>query len=689
VGPIITNVPGNHIVDCAVNAIPLEHLFQFDTDCGLGSTVDVSGPITNGTAGCPGTTISYTYTVTDVCGRSASATQVYTLANEGPEFICPTQFCVIDCSDDLDVFQAKFDAYADLAIVTSSCSENSEFTITNNFNSGGFIPNNCGTGPVAFPGTIAYQVVTFTATDACDRQSTCTSLVVLVDTDSPVINGNVSIGLANCNDADLQQGYTDWATNQLNGLSVTDGCASGIVDLSYSPLVPNVDCSNGLASTLVSFTATDGCGNATILNAYYRIIDNGTTGPVMATISGSILTEENEALEVVEVTITGSTMSGTLMTDDEGYFGFNTEMNQNYEVSPQRDDDYLNGITTMDLILIGRHVLELQTIDSPYKLIAADINRSGTITAMDMIGLRRLILAIDNQFANNTSWRFVDANYIFPNPTNPFASTFPEVQNINNLSESAITDFIGVKIGDVNGSAIPNQLVNTGDTRDRETLNFAIEDQQLIAGETYTVDFMARDFKEIMGYQFTLNYDETILAFSDIVGGQLPNLKADNFGIHNELGAVTCSWNDQTTVSVNDDEVLFSLAFTARENILLSEALTLDSRLTVAEAYGERSEQMNLGLTFNNLEVDELVLFQNQPNPFKAETMIGFTLPETSTATLTVYDLSGRVLKQIKGDFVKGYNSVSISRSDLSASGLLFYKLETAGGTATMKMIVE
>ena len=141
----------------------------------------------------------------------------------------------------------------------------------------------------------------------------------------------------------------------------------------------------------------------------------------------------------------------------------------------------------------------IQALDSPYKLIAADVNNSGHISAFDMVELRKLILLIDSEFANNTSWRFVDGTYVFADPTNPFVSTFPETYNINGLSQNEIADFIGVKIGDVNGSAIPNQLVSS-DTRDElEDLNFTLRDQKLFPGEEYVVDFKTKDFTMVLG----------------------------------------------------------------------------------------------------------------------------------------------------------------------------------------------
>jgi type IX secretion system substrate protein len=101
---------------------------------------------------------------------------------------------------------------------------------------------------------------------------------------------------------------------------------------------------------------------------------------------------------------------------------------------------------------------------------------------------------------------------------------------------------------------------------------------------------------------------------------------------------------------------------------------------------------VNLSLEFN--EQDEMAatntfkLYQNKPNPFKKVTNIGFSLPETELARLTIYDVSGTVLKSYEHVFGQGYNEVRIERNELPAGGVLFYQLETAGHRATKKMIL-
>ena len=80
-------------------------------------------------------------------------------------------------------------------------------------------------------------------------------------------------------------------------------------------------------------------------------------------------------------------------------------------------------------------------------------------------------------------------------------------------------------------------------------------------------------------------------------------------------------------------------------------------------------------------------LYQNQPNPFVNKTQIGFHLPEATTATLTIFDETGRTMFTQKGDFAKGYNAVTVDRSVLTATGVLFYKIETAKDSAVKTMI--
>ncbi len=41
----------------------------------------------------------------------------------------------------------------------------------------------------------------------------------------------------------------------------------------------------------------------------------------------------------------------------------------------------------------------------------------------------------------------------------------------------------------------------------------------MVAGEEYTVDFNAKDFANILGYQFTLAFDKNAVELVDVEGG--------------------------------------------------------------------------------------------------------------------------------------------------------------------------
>jgi len=80
-------------------------------------------------------------------------------------------------------------------------------------------------------------------------------------------------------------------------------------------------------------------------------------------------------------------------------------------------------------------------------------------------------------------------------------------------------------------------------------------------------------------------------------------------------------------------------------------------------------------------------LYQNEPNPFSNETVIGFDLPAAGSYTLKIVDVNGKLLKEIQSEGVKGYNKVTISNKDL-ISGILYYHFESGEYSGVRKMIL-
>ena len=616
-----------------------------------------------------------TFTATDDCGRTAATTATFTIIdNNDPVFDIPAMDLTAPCdsaSNMLSIWLANNGG----AIASDDCSD---VTFSNNFTS---LSDDCGATGSA--------IVTFTATDECGRTAATTATFTVVDSNGPIINGSVSIGLANCSDGNLQQGYTDWATNQLDSISATDECSSEEVSLVYEPSMANVNCLNGLATTEVHFITTDNCGNSSMLTTFYRIIDDGIGEPFTAIVSGNIYTEENEMVWLANVAIEGF-LDEQMITGTDGYYQFELPATRNYSVVPSRNDNPSNGVSTYDLVLLGRHLLELQPLDSPYKMIAADVDESGSITILDVLQVRRLILGIDDEFSSGKSWTFVDAAYIFPNPTNPFATTYPTVHNLVNLSNNEIIDFIGVKLADLNTSANTKSL-QVGDTRSSDgTLKIKLEDQLLQRGQEYDLAFKASDFKDVEGFQFTLDFATDMLEVVDYKTSELRSMSTDNFGFTKaNQGKITVSWNETKAVTMADDATLFQIRFTALETVQLSEVLRINSSVTANEAYQadlRKDVMLDFGTATNDNKT--FVLLQNQPNPFSQQTMIGFQLPEATDATLTIFDVSGRAVWTQNESYEAGTHQVMIDKSDLGAAGVFYYQLSTGKHTASRKMIV-
>ena len=81
-------------------------------------------------------------------------------------------------------------------------------------------------------------------------------------------------------------------------------------------------------------------------------------------------------------------------------------------------------------------------------------------------------------------------------------------------------------------------------------------------------------------------------------------------------------------------------------------------------------------------------LAQNKPNPFSGSTTVSFDLPKSTTATLSVMDVTGRIIWSYTDEFNKGTQSIIISERDINATGVLYYQLEAGDYTATKKMIL-
>jgi hypothetical protein len=414
------------------------------------------------------------------------------------------------------------------------------------------------------------------------------------------------------------------------------------------------------------------------------ITDNdGVCGGSGSVIAGEVMTHADlQAVENTNILLTApGNVFPTYVTVDDGQYSFIAPLGNDYTINADRNDDHKNGVSTLDLVRIQKHLLGVQPFDNPYDMIAADANNSESVSAIDLVELRKLILGIYTELPNNTSWRFVDAAYDFVDPSNPWP--FDETAEVMNHQGNAMdNDFEAVKVGDVNNTVVSNatQVVIRNANG---VFNLVTDDREVVAGETVEVTFSAAEFNTLVGYQFTMNMKG--LEFNGVAGATT-DVRSENIGVVD--GKVTASWHNIGGVQVNADEALFTFEFVATANGTLSQMLDINSTVTEAEAYNKAEDIMDIALTFRGAGEADFALYQNEPNPFNGVTVVGFDLPEAGTATLTVFDVTGKVVKVVEESFAKGYNRVEISSKGMSAAGVMYYRLDAGEYTATKKMVI-
>ena len=121
-------------------------------------------------------------------------------------------------------------------------------------------------------------------------------------------------------------------------------------------------------------------------------------------------------------------------------------------VAPFNNANVANGISSIDIIILTRHILGVQRLTGPYQLIAADVNNNGSVSAVDLIGIQRVLLGIASEFDGRPSWIYVPETADLSE-----ASIRNGVQTAISLpastSDAVNLNFVGVKMGDVNASA--------------------------------------------------------------------------------------------------------------------------------------------------------------------------------------------------------------------------------------------
>jgi chitinase len=114
----------------------------------------------------------------------------------------------------------------------------------------------------------------------------------------------------------------------------------------------------------------------------------------------------------------------------------------------------------------------------------------------------------------------------------------------------------------------------------------------------------------------------------------------------------------------------------------------IGSEQPLMEAVGRAMSQPTQVASEKSPAVKNFILFDNYPNPFNPTTTIAFQLEREMPVKLSIYSLTGDLVTVLKNGMAPAGKNTAVWDAASYASGVYFYKLETAGFSAMKKMIL-
>jgi len=295
--------------------------------------------------------------------------------------------------------------------------------------------------------------------DPCGNETICTEEILVENSNAPVplahgaalslgSEGQVSIW---ANDLSLKAEHP--CTNDITyvisradqdieaaGSSLTFTCADiGTSSIKVYAVITLSDATQVHSATRVDLIIRDGG----------RVCDE--RDQMRGEVSGLVYLEDGRLLPEVELTLNELFTDNFMSSDTTGVTGFyelgEIGEDSRYYVRPDLNDDMMAGVSTLDIITIQRHIMGLLPLDSPYRMIASDINRDHRISISDMLQIRSALLFIPSDLDRYAHWRFIDDQLDFTYLRQPLEVFLPDEHYVT--YDDPLVDMIAVKMGDV------------------------------------------------------------------------------------------------------------------------------------------------------------------------------------------------------------------------------------------------
>ena len=324
-------------------------------------------------------------------------------------------------------------------------------------------------------------------------------------------------------------------------------------------------------------------------------------------------------------------------------------------------------------------------------MIAADANRSGSITTFDMVEIQKLLMGIYDELPNNTSWRFMDALCNFPNPANPFSGTFcgPIVVDDPLELDGDTLTLIGIKIGDVDGDGDPASFFAGPPVFSSTVLE--IPNPLLTAGVPTTIEIRLGGSLGLNGVQTEFLYDADVLAFNG-TDATFNFPQPAGYGIF--PGKIIFVGFDMEN-AIQPGNLLMKFTFTANADVHLWDVFSLntDTQHSLGVVNGAQTLAIELGAkeglsTAVTMPGPAHRLGSPRPNPFTEQTAFPLQLEQSETVRLEIFDTQGRTLYALENAYPAGAHLLNVPQEVMKAGTAGYYRLQ-AGSVWTGGKLVK
>ncbi len=410
---------------------------------------------------------------------------------------------------------------------------------------------------------------------------------------------------------------------------------------------------------------------------------------LLRTISGGISALQDLPLENVRFQVAHMPDFNEMLIDtliDSGMFSIQDLKNgEDYYIRPMKRNAYKMGVSTLDLVRIQQHLLNIQPFERNEQYVAADANRSNSVTALDLVELKKLLLGIYDILPDNDSWRFVVVSD-HGQAGSPF--DFDEVLSLPTLEQNMNNVFFaGIKVGDVNG--VPDNFAGKEIFARQEGIILGFRDRYVQRGEVFSLGIGIESAIDLLGLQLTFS---TIgLEIRDVFSGAM-DLEKDLTWAKDDSSRLHFSWFVPETQHFASKEDLFSLDLVALESGILSQMLRLEEEDLHPEGYlQEQQAVIPVPIRMEprvHLSEMEGFIVRIRPNPASEKVWIEVELEQDARIDMQVISLSGNVMGTFSVEGVRGLNVLDVSKAALHAGeGMVFFRIQ-AGNQVTFEKVI-